>query len=123
MKLVVIGVLLLMPVVVYAQATQFVSIKNDRAGFDESRFPAEMKAGVAILNNKCESCHSLGRVISALEDGHTISGLPFTRSGVRQFVIRKMRRPDVKLSSQEAAELLKVLQYMADQTPPLAQNN
>jgi len=112
-----------MPVVVCAQATQFVSIKNERVGFDESRFPAGMKAGVAILNNKCESCHSLGRVVSAIEEGHTISGLPFTRSGVRQFVIRKMRRPDVNLSTQEAAELLKVLQYLSDQTSPLAQNN
>jgi hypothetical protein len=119
MKYILVGILLLLPVAVCAQTLPVVA-KNGKVAFDESRFPAKLKAGVAILNTKCESCHSLERVFNALETGYTISGLSFKRSDVKQFVIKKMRRPDVNLSTQQAAELLKALQYMLEQPSNMA---
>jgi hypothetical protein len=119
MKSLLVSILLLLPVAVCAQTLPVVA-KNGKVSFDESRFPPKLKAGVTILNSKCESCHSLERVFNALETGYTISGLSFKRADVKQFVIKKMRRPDVNLSTQDAAELLRALQYILDQSSHVA---
>lgn len=120
MKFVVITILLLLPVLVSAQTLPVVATKDGKVAFDQSQFPSKMKQGVAILNTKCDSCHSLERVFNALETGYTISGLSFKRPDLKPFVIKKMRRPDINLSTQEAAELLRTLQYLLDQSSHLA---
>ena len=121
MKSVVLSIMLLLPIPAFAQTALFLANNNGKVNFDESRYPSRMKAGIALLNSKCESCHSLARFINAMETGKTMNGLPFDEAGIRQFVIRKMRRPDVNLGSREAAELLRVMIFMLNQTQaPLA---
>lgn len=120
MKFIVVSILLLFPVFVFAQKLPVVATKDGKVAFDQSQFPSKMKPGVSILNTKCDSCHSLERVFNALETGYTVSGLSFKRPDLKPFVIKKMRRPDMNLSTQEASELLKTLQYMLDQDSHLA---
>ncbi|WP_250680815.1 hypothetical protein [Geomonas sp. Red32] len=104
----------------FAEKIPTVATKDGKVAFDEARFPAKMKAGVAILNTKCESCHSLDRIFNALETGYTISGSSFKRADLKPFVIKKMRRSDINMSTQQAAELLRTLQYLVDQDSHLA---
>ncbi|GFO55808.1 hypothetical protein GMSM_28150 [Geomonas sp. Red276] len=117
---VVVGILLLLPALLFAEKIPTVSTKDGKLAFDEARFPTKMKAGVTLLNTKCDSCHSLERILNALETGYTMSGLPFKRADLKPFVIKKMRRSDINLSTQEAAELLRTLQYLVDKDSRLA---
>ncbi len=111
---------------VSAQAHLFLTNKDGTVTLDPSRFPANLKPGVEVINKKCDACHDILRIIRPLETGRAADGSSFTKSEVREYVIKKMRRPGVILSQQEAREIIRVMEHIQNEasgsghnTPPL----
>jgi hypothetical protein len=107
--------ILLLPVSVCAQSNLQLISQCGRDVLDAERYPANVQAGIDVLNSKCYICHSLSRLTNALETGRTESGESFGKSDIKSFVIKKMRRPDVNISKQEASEIMKVLEYILNE--------
>lgn len=105
----------LLPVPVYAQSNLQLISQCGRDILDAEKFPAKVQAGIEVLNSKCYICHSLSRLTNALETGRTESGASFGKSDIKSFVIKKMRRPDVNISKQQASEILKVIEYILNE--------
>ncbi len=116
-------VILLSPVSV--QAHLLLTAKDGSVSLDPSRFPAAMKPGVEVINKKCDSCHDITRIIKPLETGQAADGSSFTKAEVKEYVIKKMRRPGVILSQHEARDVIRVMEYIqaeapeSDRRPPL----
>lgn len=104
-------------VAVSAQASLLMTSKSGSTILNQSQFPAAMKAGVEILNGKCDLCHDLSRVVKPLETGKAADGSSFGKADIKAYVVKKMRRPGVILSQQEAREVIKVLEYIQGEIP------
>lgn len=102
---------------VSVQARLLLTSKDGGVILDPSRFPASMKTGVATINDKCNACHDLARIIKALETGRTANGSTFGKAEAKEFVIKKMRRPGVTLSQQEARDVIQLMEYILDEAP------
>lgn len=102
---------------VSAQASLLTTSKSGSTILNQSQFPAAMKAGVEILNGKCDLCHDLSRVVKPLETGKAADGSSFGKADIKTYVVKKMRRPGVILSQQEAREVIKVLEYIQEEIP------
>lgn len=102
---------------VSAQASLLTTSKSGSTILNQSQFPAAMKTGVEILNGKCDLCHDLSRVVKPLETGKAADGSSFGKADIKTYVVKKMRRPGVILSQQEAREVIKVLEYIQGETP------
>ena len=102
---------------VSAQASLLVTSKSGSAILNPSHFPSSMKDGVEILNNKCDMCHDLSRVVKPLETGKAADGTSFSKADIKAYVVKKMRRPGVILSQKEARDVIRILEYIQDEMP------
>lgn len=102
---------------VSAQASLLITSKSGSAILDPSQFPIAMKTGVEILNEKCDLCHDLSRVVKPLETGKAADGSSFSKADIKAYVVKKMRRPGVILSQKEAREVIRVLEYIQEEKP------
>ena len=102
---------------VSAQASILLASKTGSIILDQSSFPSAMKPGVEILNKKCDQCHDLSRVVKPLETGKAADGSSFGKADIKAYVVKKMRRPGVILSQQEAREVIRVLEYIQEESP------
>jgi len=117
MKIISLLALFIMLSFVSVQARLLLTSKDGSVVLDASRFPATLKPGVDVINGKCNVCHDLTRIIRALETGRTANGSTFGKAEAKEFVIKKMRRPGVTLSQQEAREVIQVMEYILDEAP------
>jgi hypothetical protein len=81
---------------------------------DVTRFPLELRDQVELVNAKCTTCHSLARVVEAIETGRTTSGAPFDRYFVRSLIIKKRRNPAASFTAEEAKAIMQFLGYVQD---------
>lgn len=117
MKLFLLLALLMLVSPISTQAHLLLTSKDGSVSLEPSRFPSSMKSGVEVLNKKCDSCHDLTRIIRPLETGRAADGSTFSKAEVREYVIKKMRRPGVILSQQEARDIIRVMEYIMDEAP------
>jgi hypothetical protein len=83
---------------------------------DPAGFPAAMKARYEIMKVKCVKCHSMERVIIALQTGIApISGQLFDRSATKAYGIKMMRKPDANMSKEETQAVVELLNYLLDE--------
>ncbi len=87
---------------------------GDDIRLDVASFPPHLKEQVQLVNTRCTKCHSLWRVIEAIDSGRTTSGAPFDKYYVRSLIIKKKRHPAASLSSEEAKAILQLFGYIQD---------
>lgn len=117
MKMMSILTFLVLSSTVSAQASILMTSKNGSIILDPWPFPSAMKPGVEILNTKCDQCHDLSRVVKPIETGKAADGSSFGKADIKAYVVKKMRRPGVILSQQEAREVIRVLEYIQEKAP------
>ena len=82
--------------------------------FDVTRFPSNLKDQVELVNTRCTTCHSLARVVEALDTGRTISGALFDKIYIRSLLIKKRRNPAANITAEEARTIVQILGYIQD---------
>jgi len=87
---------------------------------DVTRFPPDMKPGVAVMNSKCIDCHTLNRVINAIQTRRLSDGSPFGKSESKDYGIKKMRKPGMNLSKEETKAVIELMDYLLDHPKLLA---
>lgn len=87
--------------------------------FDPSGLPPEMKSAYAIMQKRCTLCHSLERTVVAVTTGIApISGRPFDRAAAADYGQKMLRKQNSRMSSDEVREMVRLLGYLLDATPP-----
>lgn len=87
---------------------------NDKT-FDTSAFPPDMKTKYNLMQEKCATCHSMGRIVHVVETGHSINGAPFDKAAAKEHCISMLRRRDSSLSKEDVKTTLEVLDYLIDE--------
>ena len=106
--------LLILLSTVSAHANRLLTTKDGSMILNLSQFPPALVPGSELLNKKCDLCHDLSRVVNPLETGKAADGSAFGKADIKAYVVKKMRRPGVILSQQEAREVIKVLEYIQE---------
>lgn len=76
------------------------------------QFEGEYRARYELFAVKCTKCHEMARPISALQTGITpITGSEFDKAGMKNYVIKMMRKPKSGIAKAEAKEILLFLMY------------
>jgi hypothetical protein len=76
------------------------------------QFPPKVAAQYDLFQARCTQCHAMSRPISALTTGVTpISRGSFEADGIKEYVVKMMRKPRSGVSREDAKEILQFLQY------------
>jgi len=79
------------------------------------QFPPKEAAQFDIFQARCTQCHAMSRPISALQTGITpISRGSFDGDGIKNYVVKMMRKPKSGVTREDAKEILQFLQYARD---------
>lgn len=97
-----------------AQAGLLVIGSDGNSRLDPLLFPSGLKPGVAVMNTKCIDCHTLNRVIKAVQSGQLSDGSPFGKSECKDYGIKKMRKPGMNVSKEETKAVIDLLDYLLD---------
>ena len=81
---------------------------------DVARFLPHLREQVKLVNTKCTKCHSLTRVIEAIDTGRTNSGALFDKFYVRSLIIKKKRNPAASLTAEEVKAIMQLFDYIQD---------
>ncbi len=109
-------VILLCLLITTAHAGLKVLGKGDQTQLDPTAFPSKMKERYLLMKFKCAKCHSLERVVIAVQTGIApISGQPFDRDATRTYGIKMMRKPDSNMNKQEVKEIVELLNFLVDE--------
>lgn len=79
---------------------------------DVARFPSHLREQVELVNTKCTKCHSLTRIVQAIDTGRTDSGALFDKNYVRSMIIKKKRNPAANFTAEEVKAIMQLLDYM-----------
>lgn len=113
MKKLVVIMLLVAATATLAHAGLKVVGKGDAMRLDPASYPPAMKANYQIMQGKCVKCHSLERVIVALQTGVApISGQPFDRSATKAYGAKMLRKSDFEMSKAEVKGTVDLLNYL-----------
>ncbi|HEY6871544.1 MAG TPA: hypothetical protein VI298_02330 [Geobacteraceae bacterium] len=74
---------------------------------DAARFPPSLRVQVELVNTKCTTCHSLERVIEAIDTGRTSTGVPFDKYFIRSLIIKKKRNPAANFTAEDARAIIR----------------
>lgn len=113
MKKLVVIMLLVAATATIAHAGLKVVGKGDAMQLNSAGYPPAMKANYRIMQGKCVKCHSLERIIVALQTGVApISGQPFDRSATRAYGTKMLRKSDFEMSKAEVKGTVDLLDYL-----------
>ncbi len=97
----------------YAYAGITVTGTGDSIGIDTSGFPKEMVEHYQLMENKCKQCHSLERVVVAIQTGlGPISGDVFDLDTSAAYGARMLTRPNSKMKKEEVSKVVSLLDYL-----------
>src|SRR6266568_2055290 len=84
-------------------------------GIDTSAFPPQMREAYDLMTVKCTRCHSLERVIIAVQTGVCpVTKEGFSKKTTEHIVARMFVKPDSNMTKSEAREIMMLLNYMLD---------
>lgn len=94
--------------------------KGDAMRFDNSDFPAQMKANYEILKAKCTKCHTMERIAIPFVTGITpITGQPFDMDAMKSITFTMVRKANAKghaINKEEARSISRLLIYLLDES-------
>jgi hypothetical protein len=104
---------LIVSVAAYAQLT--VTGQGDSLSIDTSGFPPQMQLSYKLMMQKCSQCHTIERVIIAVQTGVTpLSKTSFTKDTTRAIVKRMFLKPASTLTKKDVREIVLLLNYLLD---------
>jgi hypothetical protein len=90
---------------------------GDKLQLDASRFPQSMKSAYQLMQKKCTSCHTLERVVIALQTGMTpTTMLEFNKKTAKAHCDKMVRKPNADISQQDAKTITELLYYLIDES-------
>jgi len=90
--------------------------KGNQMQVDPSAFPSKMKERYVLMKFKCAKCHTLERVVMAVQTGIApISGQPFDRDATRAYGIKMMRKSGSNMNKQEIKDIIELLNFLLDE--------
>jgi len=90
---------------------------GDKMQLDASRFPPVMKSAYQLMQNKCTSCHTLERVVIALQTGVAPTTLlEFNKKTAKDHCNKMMRKPNANITQQDAKMITELLYYLIDES-------
>ena len=74
------------------------------------QFAPATRAGYDLFAVKCTKCHEMARPIAALKTGVTpISGGNFEEKGIKEYVVKMMRKPNSGITKDDAKQIINFL--------------
>ena len=90
---------------------------GDKLQLDASRFPPSMKSAYQLMQKKCTSCHTMERVVIALQTGMTPTTLlEFNKKTAKGHCDKMVRKPNANISQQDAKTITELLYYLIDES-------
>ncbi len=88
---------------------------GDNIGFDTTGFPPGMVADYKVMQVKCKKCHTLKRVVVAIQTGLApISNDIFDKDSVTAYAVKMLRKPDSGMNKKEVKKVVDLLNYLLD---------
>lgn len=98
-----------------------VTVTEGDIRLDASRFLPSLREQVELVNARCTTCHSLARVVEAIDTGRTTTGAPFDRYYIKSLIIKKKRNPAASFTAEEAKAIMQLFAYIQDNPAQYAQ--
>ena len=90
---------------------------GDKMQLDASRFPPAMKSAYQLMQKKCTGCHTMERVVIALQTGIAPTTLlEFNKKTAKDHCDKMMRKPNSNISQQDAKSITELLYYLIDES-------
>lgn len=90
-----------------------ISGAGDTLSVDTTGFPAEMQATYALMTQKCSRCHTIERIITAVESGVLpLSKQRFGADTTETLVGRMFVKPDANITRGEARRIAELLSFL-----------
>jgi hypothetical protein len=90
--------------------------QGENLGVDTSGFTPQMQMAYRLMAQKCSQCHSIERIIVAVQTGVTpLAKGSFTKETTRALVQRMFLKPASNLTKKDARTVVLLLNYMLDQ--------
>jgi hypothetical protein len=116
MKQIFLTVILCLICTASAHAALKVIGSGDNKQLDSAGFPPEMKSSYQLMQTKCTSCHTLERIVSALQTGIAPTTLlEFNKKTAKDHCMKMARKPQANISQQDAQTIIDLLYYLIDE--------
>jgi len=94
--------------------TVFAELKIVGEGKDQTLAPGQFSGAqaeqFALFKTRCTKCHAMSRPITALTTGRTpISRGSFEAEGIKEYVVKMMRKPNSGVTREDAKEIIQFL--------------
>ncbi len=107
---------------VIAHAQLKVIARGNAVTIDTSGFPPTMRAAYSLMAQKCSRCHTLERIIVAVQSGVCpLSKTRFTKKTSESIVVRMYLKPESNITKKEAKTILDLLHYLLDENTTVAE--
>jgi hypothetical protein len=99
-----------------ASAEVRVIVQGDTVSIDPSGFPPQMRAGYDLMMEKCNRCHTIERIVAAVQTGICpLSKTSFSKTSTRSVVTRMYLKPESNMTKSDARTIILFLNYLLDQ--------
>jgi hypothetical protein len=99
-----------------AHAEVKVIVKGESVSIDTTGFPPKMQKAYVLMQQKCNQCHSIERIVAAVQTGICpLSKETFTKKTTRSLVTRMYLKPGANMTKDEARTIVILLNYLLDQ--------
>lgn len=93
-----------------------VIVQGDTVSIDPSGFPTQMRAGYDLMMEKCNKCHTIERIVAAVQTGICpITKTSFSKTSTRSVVTRMYLKPESNMTKSDARTIVLFLNYLLDQ--------
>lgn len=111
-RYVILSLLMILAVYSIADARIKVAGRGARMNFSPDSIPANYKESFALMSRKCIKCHTMERVVIAVQTGRApITGQPFNRQAVKAYGIKMLRKPNSDMNKKEIRDVVILLNY------------
>ena len=81
--------------------------------FDPSNFPPDKKLSYKIMKAHCTQCHTLDRVVQAIETGIApISWQPFDQNSAKSYGENRMKKANESMTRGEVKSVVELMQWL-----------
>lgn len=99
-----------------ADARVKVKGRGARMNFDPDSIQANYRPSFDLMNAKCIKCHTLERVVIAVQTGRApITGQPFNKQAVKAYGIKMLRKPNSNMNKKEIRDIVIFMNYLLDE--------
>lgn len=90
---------------------------GDNLAVDTTEFPSQMQKAYTVMVRRCSQCHTIERVISAVQSGVTpLSKSSFTKENIKPLVTRMLLKAGPTYDKSERRAIVLLLNYLLDKT-------